>query len=681
VTVGNGPDCNFPTLQAAVDSVGAEVDLTVQVQGRDDGDTQGIYPSQLIIGQARTLSIVGDDGAALSTCTAVGATRPPKLVPAVGGAGYMIRIGDQAQVLLDTLEIGDAAQGAIELTAEASLHLRRSVLRGNRSPAGVSGAAVQMDSAQLHISDSLFVDNRSGAAGGAIFCTATAPVLNTITLDGTVQFGAADGPNRAASDGGAIALLRRCELTAHDELLFENNIADRDGGAISTAGQQAVPQDGSEINLVGSGVFEGNFAARNGGALLVASQNELEISGTYAFIDNDATRDGGAIAATGPTLASDSGQVNVESSVFLLNSARRGGAVWIDARRAEFSAQCESRRESLRDQYCASFQLNTALGASPVSAFGGALLATSGAEVSIDGFEFRNNDVVTTGDLRGVGAALAAGGGSLLRVGNSLLWRNGHNDTDGGDRFEGDTTSIELLGAGNHLEMVLSSIVQQAGDEYLRVQPGATAHLVGVIAAENRAGVDGIFDPGGAITGSCNNVHIGPPPPPTDPDFVPAPGTGRGLFRLADTSAMRARCRLSDLGALPHISLSHDMDGIPRAVSGSGNDARVDAGAFTHVATLRVVAACEGNDLRVTVQQGDAQDGLRLGGTGPSLPAFITANSPERAFVLRGPATWTNLVLQEEGGDLERVALADASCGALPQGIFADSFEEEISPP
>jgi predicted outer membrane repeat protein len=676
VTVGNGAACNFPSLQAAVASVGVDVDLTVLLQGRDAGDSQGIYPGALALDRQRAVTVIGDAGAGLSPCTAAGATRAPKLVPPAVIAGYMVRIGDRARVAFDGVEIGATAQGGIVIESEATLELRRVTMRGNRTPGGVSGAAIQIDGADVRIVDSSFLDNRSAAAGGAIFCSANAPAESRITLEGSVLFGSASAPNRAAFDGGAIALLRRCTLTSEGDVRFVGNIAERDGGAIAAASQLGTPQDGSDINLVGSGVFEGNFAGRNGGALLLASQNELEIDAPHAFIDNDAGRDGGAIAATGPTLAADSGELEVDSTTFLLNSARRGGAVWIDGREAQFTSRCESRRESLRDQYCASFQLNTALGATAASAQGGALLVGAGGEVRIDGYEFRNNDAHTAGGLRGLGAALAAEGGSLLRVSNSLLWRNGHDDPDREDGFEEDTTAIELLGAGNRLELTLSTIVQQFGDEYLRLQNGASAQLIGVIAAENRSGANGLSDPGGGISGSCNNVHIGPPPPPTDPRFVPAPGSARGLFRLAGDSPMRARCRLSEVQGLPGVTLQ-DMDGVARTITGSGANARIDAGAFTHVAKLRATAACEGVDLRVTISEGDAAGGIRIEGNGPRLPEVLAPESAERSVRLIGPGSWTGLTVEETDGDLERIALGDIACGAAPGQLFRDGFEPQ----
>src|SRR5690606_8551497 len=137
--------------------------------------------------------------------------------------------------------------------------------------ANVSGAAISLDSATLRLRETVFSDNASPAAGGAIFCSASAAASSAIKLARAGVFGlpGSGKGNRAGFDGGAIALHRRCTLEAENGdtpgLRFENNQAGRDGGAIAVAGQFDVPARRNLVQLDSrfrAAVFIDNFALR-----------------------------------------------------------------------------------------------------------------------------------------------------------------------------------------------------------------------------------------------------------------------------------------------------------------------------------------------------------------------------------------------------------------------------------
>lgn len=700
VSVGQGADCDFPSIAAALDGIGPEVDLTVLVQGRAAGSGQGVYTDALDVLGGRSVRLFGDAGQGLSPCSGRDASLPPR----IAGDGqrplarYQIVVGEGSRLDLENIDVVDSSAGGVRVVGAALFSARRSVFSGHRTGPGVSGAAISLDGADLRLGEVVFSDNASPAAGGAIFCSAPDSALGIIELDRDVVFGlpGVGQGNRAGFDGGAIALHQRCLLRSGDGfargLRFENNLAGRDGGAIAVAGQFDAPARRSALQLDGrfaGAAFVDNFATRHGGAIVIGSQAALDLGTPFGegtrpesevlrLINNSAGGNGGALAILGPVKsdpALERGEASVSAS-FQGNVAQRGGAVWVDGGRgARFTpSKCDSIAIKTRDRYCEAFEFNRALGDDAVSALGGALLLSGGASVEVDGYALDANDADRAGGLAGRGSAIGLVGGSQLRLANSLLRRNGHDDPDPSDAVLEATTAIDLIGSGNLAHVALSTIAGQRGSAYLRVQAGSSARLVGVIADGNPAGIDAI----GSVSGTCNNVQTGAAPAPLDPGFVPAPGTPRGLFRLRDDSLMRARCARAVLEG-EGIEFGRDLDGVARRATLVSGQERFDIGAFQHNLALAGSARCVGIDLEVELSQGDlfAVGDVRVEGDGPGLSARLPVSG---LLQVPGPGSWADLSLRELGGDRETVALGSLACGQ-PDAIFSTSFERGLALP
>ena len=184
--------------------------------------------------------------------------------------------------------------------------------RANDRGAAVSilGAATILENAQV-----IFKDNRASNQGGAIYSS------QSITLKGTcmVRF-----INNSADFGGALALQgsdRDMSITiANDaEVLFEDNHADTNGGAISSF-LNVVIQDARVT-------FQGNTAENGAGAVLcfwsvivnstqvvfrdnsalyggaIVTQQQLQLTGNVKFVNNTALVTGGALYCSEASVA------------------------------------------------------------------------------------------------------------------------------------------------------------------------------------------------------------------------------------------------------------------------------------------------------------------------------------------------------------------------------------------
>lgn len=697
VTAGADPDCDFASPAAAIAAVTAG-DLEILLQGRpSSGSTDlGVYRAAFTVSGSRTVTIRG-----VQSCSDDGpATHRPQLSRPQAGTidrRLIVASGGDTRLSIENVDIVDTLQGAVGIESGARFDARGVLFAQHRTPAAVDGGAIRLARGSVFLGDVVFVDNQSGGSGGAIACEdASSGAPSSIEFEsGEVEFGGPSIGNRAALDGGAVYLGRNCSLrrTGSSVVRFENNIAGRDGGAIALADMFAAPARRAILRLgraepVEDGFealdFVTNFATRDGGALHLGSQAELElgramsstasIHGVARFLGNEAGRDGGAIAVLGPVHADpalERGAANIAAS-FLGNRAQRGGALWVDGgRRVELEpSRCRSVEAALRDRYCNEFVFNTAQGASSRPALGGAVHLTGGSELRIAGYHFFGNDARLAAGVAPNGSVASVEGGSTLRLVHSLLHQNGHDDPNPGDGIPDTTTMIDLRGAGNHLQMVLSTMVEQRGAEIVRVQSGATARFVGAVAKDNPAA--GISAPAGAVSGVCNRVPLNGLPPPADPGFVPDPGTARGRFRLAQDSPMRAFCRLADVQA-EDFDVERDLDGIARRIATVSGVERIDAGAFTYNEALSARAGCVGADLEVELLGGDQffHYDVVVFGSGPELP---TPMPMSRLLRLAGPGVWSDLRVEEQVGDRERLHLGHFACG-LADPVFGSGFE------
>jgi predicted outer membrane repeat protein len=696
VTAGFGPDCDFDSPAAALAAV-TSGDLEILLQGRpgSGSNDEGVYRGALVVSGSRTVSIRG-----VQSCsdTSPPAHRPRLSRPQAGEIPRLVTVsGGDTRLMLDDVDIVDTRNGGIAVAGGARLDAHRARFAQNRTPTGVGGAAIDLFSGSVFLGDVVFVDNESGGSGGAIACeNLGSGAASLIEFEsGEVAFGTFNVGNRTALDGGAIFLGRHCILrrSGSSVVRFENNIAGRDGGAIALAGMFTAPARRNILRLGRALTVEDdfealefitNFAARDGGALHVGSQAELELGlemgaadsphGVARFLGNEAGRDGGAIAVLGPVFADpaqERGAANI-AATYLGNRAQRGGALWVDGGRlVELEpSRCRSVEIGLPDRYCNEFVFNTAQGSASRPALGGAVHLTGGSELRIAGYHFFANDARLAAGVAPNGSVASVEGGSTLRLAHSLLHQNGHDDPDPNDGVRDATTMIDLRGAGNHLQMVLSTMVEQRGAEIVRVQSGASARFVGTIAADNTAA--GISAPAGAISGVCNRIPLSGLPPPADPSFVPAPGTIRGRFRLADDSPMRAFCKLADVQA-EDFDVERDLDGIARRIATVNGIERIDAGAFTYNEALSARAGCVGPDLEVELLGGDQffHYDVVVFGSGPELPMPVPMS---RLLRLAGPGVWSDLRVEEQVGDRERLHLGHFACG-LADPVFGSGFE------
>ena len=192
--------------------------------------------------------------------------------------------GSGAGITID----GDGASGILVLTNDATLAVSALALRGGN--AGVdSGAAIQVDSGDLLVTNSSFVDNEA-EFGGAIYLT-----------DGTLEVTGSSFTGNTAIGGGAIYVVAATALITSST--FTGNISSGFGGAILT---------GAPLTVTG-GAFQSNTAADGGGA--IAAEAAIGVTATF-FDRNTGARGGGILAG---------GDLDVAGATFIGNSASVGG--------------------------------------------------------------------------------------------------------------------------------------------------------------------------------------------------------------------------------------------------------------------------------------------------------------------------------------------------------------------
>jgi predicted outer membrane repeat protein len=163
--------------------------------------------------------------------------------------------------------------GGIYLNA-ASTKVRNCVLRDNRA---VDGGAAFIYSLQPAFNDSVFEDNEA-VNGGAVYSINGMPTFGGVTFSG----------NSAEAGGGAIFFEQYyggCQVSLSD-VLFENNEAGGDGGAIHNLG--------CSLGIEG-GMLEGNASVFDGGAIATYRGTLNMEQGTVR--GNEAGRDGGGVFA------------------------------------------------------------------------------------------------------------------------------------------------------------------------------------------------------------------------------------------------------------------------------------------------------------------------------------------------------------------------------------------------
>jgi len=223
------------------------------------------------------------------------------------------------------------AGGAVYLAEASSLTLDQCQFTGNHSNDG-GGAVVGVNGSAISAADCQFIMNSVGPdigngvvpfGGGAIACKDSAFSAQACLFE----------MNDAARGGGGAVRIEHGAAALDANLIdcqFTNNMADSETGS---------PGDGGFGGAVHALVwrltleacdFQGNQAVtRDGGGAWIQLISDLEpiVLTACSFVDNQAGRDGGAIAFDGPS----NGQLDIALSTFARNTAAQdGGAMRLD---------------------------------------------------------------------------------------------------------------------------------------------------------------------------------------------------------------------------------------------------------------------------------------------------------------------------------------------------------------
>lgn len=158
--------------------------------------------------------------------------------------------------------------------------------------------------------------NTAGAHGGAIVAFAPLTLKNTIIADCNAGYNPDTGLLSQAGSGGAV--YANSQTTFFGNIVFENNSANSDGGAICFPSGANLDAS-TNINTL---TAKNNKANGRGGAIIAFGTTEMNISNA-TFEDNMALSAGGAIYAYG--------QLSLSYSTFQHNvSSNNGGGLYKD---------------------------------------------------------------------------------------------------------------------------------------------------------------------------------------------------------------------------------------------------------------------------------------------------------------------------------------------------------------
>ena len=192
------------------------------------------------------------------------------------------------------------------------------------------GAAVDSDGSISIAGNTLviFEGNNVKGFGGAIACHSH----QNVTIAGTVRF-----TNNSANKGGAIASAGTVSIADNAQVLFQDNHADTDGGAIYSEYHVTIASTVQFINnqafqggaissnynvSIGNNaqvVFQGNYADNVGGAIL----SNVVLGGNVQFISNTAQIGGAVSMFPGPMTITNNAEVTFQGN----RAYRVGGAI------------------------------------------------------------------------------------------------------------------------------------------------------------------------------------------------------------------------------------------------------------------------------------------------------------------------------------------------------------------
>lgn len=184
--------------------------------------------------------------------------------------------------------------GAIAASYGSSLTIDHSLFQNNYKAAGAGGAAIQIAQSTLNVSNSLFLNNRSGVFGGAaIFSDA-----GSVNISNSTFYGNQSAYEGVQGSGGAIFLFNNDNVEGLSLSIlgsyFQNNRATRIESSINGARGGAISVAEVADTLIQGSTFEDNVSDFVGGALYVEFVDRTILQDT-SFINNSSRYYGAAV--------------------------------------------------------------------------------------------------------------------------------------------------------------------------------------------------------------------------------------------------------------------------------------------------------------------------------------------------------------------------------------------------
>lgn len=284
---------DFPTIQAAVNAAASGDRILI---------APGTY-AERIAWTGKGLSLIGTDGAASTIIDARGA---PGTGPAIDGTlsfgetfvaqGLTVR-GDESRFADGITFFGGAG-----MLLNGGEHIIQSCVIEDCSITNWpnfgfrwGGGVLSYGLTTLRVFDSVFRNN-TGEAGGALAADGSIEILGCVFED-----------NSATADAGAALLVG--QILAFKDCTFRRNTAPF-AGAVRASGEIV------RCVFVGNAANGATGSDGMGGAIRGPVSSLLQC----VFFDNSASTSGGAVASSAPA-------INIDSSLFLGNSAPTGSAV------------------------------------------------------------------------------------------------------------------------------------------------------------------------------------------------------------------------------------------------------------------------------------------------------------------------------------------------------------------
>ncbi len=428
--------------------------------------------------------------------------------------------------------------GAIRSTLGANVDVKSSTFTNN-SADWYGAIAHGVSGGMMNINDSTFTNNEAGA-GGAIgnFAGKNTNSGMTITNSSFIS----NKATLSDDEGGGALYLGSESKTNIQNTIFKDNTSAAAGGAIATRiGNGVNNNSGATLDVTGS-TFENNTAGTNGGAIYNSFYNSASNSGSVnfssnKFINNTAGESGGAIY-TEKTADKNgfSAAILVDNSSFSGNNAKNGGAIAHSSNGAMQLKNLTFENNKASKDGGALFIDNTSNTTIDNVAFnnntayqGGAIRSTLGANVDVKSSTFTNNsadwygaiahgvsggmmninDSTFTNNEAGAGGAIGNFAGkntnSGMTITNSSFISNKatlSDDEGGGALYLGSESKTNIQNSvfkGNDSKTVGGAIATRIGNG-VNNNSGATLDVTGSTFENNTARTNG-----GAIYNSFYN--------------------------------------------------------------------------------------------------------------------------------------------------------------------------------